>query len=182
MIKTRSDLVYYIKADAKRNSIYGFWSFFASFIRGGEHAHVLRYLINLRILEYHSNNKGIFNYIMFLFWKWRHGLLSLKYNIHIYENTCGYGLCIQHLGGVILNVRSIGNHCSINTGVVFGEKCGRDNTPFVGNRVQVGPGAKIIGRVTIGDDAFIAANAVVVHDVAAKSVVGGVPAKEITRG
>ena len=84
-------------------------------------------------------------------------------------------------GGVIINVRGLGNNCSINTGVIFGEKCGRENSPLVGNGVQVGPGAKIIGRVNIGDGAFIAANAVVVHDVAAKSVVGGVPAKEIKR-
>jgi serine O-acetyltransferase len=44
------------------------------------------------------------------------------------------------------------------------------------------PGAKIIGDITIGDDAVIGANAVVLHDVATGAVVAGNPAVVIRSG
>lgn len=42
-----------------------------------------------------------------------------------------------------------------------------------------GPGAKVVGNVTVGDNVFIAANAVVTKDCPANTLVGGVPAKVI---
>jgi serine acetyltransferase len=53
--------------------------------------------------------------------------------------------------------------------------------PRVGNRVQFGAGAKIVGRLTIGDDVIIGANAVVIDDVAPRTTVGGVPARVLRR-
>ena len=49
--------------------------------------------------------------------------------------------------------------------------------PTVGDRVLLGAGAKIIGAITIGDDAKIGANALVVKDVAPGTVVVGIPSK-----
>jgi len=49
----------------------------------------------------------------------------------------------------------------------------------VGDRVWIGAKATILGGVTIGDDAVVAAHAVVVRDVPAGALVGGVPAKVI---
>ena len=51
--------------------------------------------------------------------------------------------------------------------------------PIIGNRVDIGAGACILGHTTVGDDAIIGANAVVTKDVPAGAVVGGVPAKLI---
>ena len=48
-----------------------------------------------------------------------------------------------------------------------------------GDNVGFGPGAKVLGKVTIGDNCFVAANAVVVKDMPANSIIGGVPAKVI---
>jgi len=50
--------------------------------------------------------------------------------------------------------------------------------PTVGNRVLLGAGAKLIGPITIGDDAKIGANALVVDDVPAGAVVVGIPGKK----
>lgn len=52
-------------------------------------------------------------------------------------------------------------------------------TPVIGDNVKIGTGAKIIGGVTVGNNVFIGANAVVVKDVPDNCVVGGVPAKII---
>jgi serine O-acetyltransferase len=49
--------------------------------------------------------------------------------------------------------------------------------PTIGSRVQIGAGAKILGRVTIGNDVIIGANAVVIDDVPNNAVVGGIPAR-----
>jgi serine O-acetyltransferase len=47
------------------------------------------------------------------------------------------------------------------------------SAPTIGNRVYIGAGAKILGPVTIGEDAIIGANAVITKDVpAARTVVG----------
>ena len=50
--------------------------------------------------------------------------------------------------------------------------------PTVGNRVLLGAGAKLIGPITIGDDAKIGANALVVDDVPAGAIVVGIPGKK----
>ena len=54
-------------------------------------------------------------------------------------------------------------------------------TPVLGHNVSVGVGAKVFGGVTIGNNVFIAANAVVTKDVPDDTIVGGVPAKIIKR-
>ena len=54
-----------------------------------------------------------------------------------------------------------------------------EEKPTIGNNVGFGPGAKVLGKVTIGDNCFVAANAVVVKDMPANSIIGGVPAKVI---
>lgn len=49
--------------------------------------------------------------------------------------------------------------------------------PKIGNNVQIGCGAVIIGNVTIGNNVYIGANAVVLKDVPDNSIAVGVPAK-----
>ena len=53
--------------------------------------------------------------------------------------------------------------------------------PILGDRVQVGAGAVILGAVRIGDDAIIGANAVVLQDVPAGAVAVGNPARVLER-
>lgn len=55
------------------------------------------------------------------------------------------------------------------------------NAPIIKDNVSIGAGAKIIGKVIIGENSIVGANAVVVNDVPPGCVVGGVPAKIIKR-
>jgi serine O-acetyltransferase len=67
-----------------------------------------------------------------------------------------------------------------DTIIGFGIKNGLKGYPKIGNRVFIGPGSKIFGPISIGDDVMIGANAVVNSDVPAKAVVAGVPAKIVS--
>jgi serine O-acetyltransferase len=96
--------------------------------------------------------------------------------------TIGRRLSIEHHGCIVIHGASaIGNDCLIRQGVTLGNT-GYDDpfgAPRIGDRVQIGAGAKILGRVTIGHDVTVGANAVVVEDVPDNMTVGGVPARPL---
>jgi len=75
----------------------------------------------------------------------------------------------------------IGEDCVIGVQVVIGGK-GFDipGAPNIGCRVKIGAGAKVLGPISIGDDVFIGANAVVVESVPPGVVVAGVPARVVS--
>lgn len=70
------------------------------------------------------------------------------------------------------------NYCGFNSGVLLGDN-GENALPTIGDYVAFGPGSKAFGRITIGNNVFVAANSVVTKDVPENSIVGGVPAKLI---
>ena len=82
-------------------------------------------------------------------------------------------------GGILLNVKSVGNYCGFNSGVLLGNIGNQDNRPTCGNYVAFGPGAKAFGKITIGNNVFVAPNAVVTKDIPDNVIVGGIPAKII---
>jgi len=70
----------------------------------------------------------------------------------------------------------------IRNGVTVGlRRTHERGAPVIGNRVDVGAGAKILGSIRIGDDVVIGANAVVIQDVPSNSLAVGVPARIIPR-
>jgi len=86
------------------------------------------------------------------------------------------GLLIPHPNGVVLHPEAvIGPNCLLFQQVTIGTGP-KPGVPKLGGGVDVGPGAKILGGVTIGDHAVIGANAVVLSDVPAGAVAVGVPA------
>ena len=92
----------------------------------------------------------------------------------------GPGLFIQHGYSTDINA-DIGKDCWINQQVIIGYRDETERRPTIGNNVKVFAGAKVLGNITIGDNVMIGANAVVVKDVPANCVVGGVPAYIIKR-
>lgn len=88
----------------------------------------------------------------------------------------GPGFVLIHPVGVVINskVRG-GRNVWIESGVVIGDN--RGGCPVLGNDVFLGSGAKVIGRLTLGDGVRVGANAVVLKDVPAGMTAVGVPAQ-----
>ena len=85
---------------------------------------------------------------------------------------------MPHPAGVVIHPDAkIGPNCLLMQGVTIGSN--RSGLPVLEGHVDVGPGAKILGDLVIGKHAVIGANAVVLHHVAAESVVVGIPARAI---
>lgn len=82
----------------------------------------------------------------------------------------GPGLMISHGHGIVIGQWArIGSHCHLHQQVTLGAKdVDRiDQMPRLGDRVAVGAGAKLLGGITVGDDAVVGPNAFLTRDVPA---------------
>lgn len=104
-----------------------------------------------------------------------------RYGIELpYTAQVGRRVVFEHQHGIVIHGHAqIGDDCVIRQQVTLGNRhLGQPgDAPRLGRGVNVGAGAKILGAVTIGDDASIGANAVVLHDVPAGASAVGVPAR-----
>jgi serine O-acetyltransferase len=92
----------------------------------------------------------------------------------------GPGFVLVHSNGVVINGAVRGGHdVTIEHQVTIGAE--KRQSPIIGDGVFIGAGAKIIGPVTIGANARIGANAVVVGDIPPDTTAVGIPARAITR-
>ncbi len=111
-------------------------------------------------------------------------LIEISTGIDIPFNAqIGKGLYIGHFGQIILSSRTVmGEFCNLSQGVTIGEagRGGERYVPVIGDRVYIGPGAKIFGKVNIGSDVAIGANAVVTKDLPDNAVAVGIPARIIS--
>ena len=94
----------------------------------------------------------------------------------------GPGLHINHFGSIFVADAIIGENCNLSHEVTIGvagrgEKRG---IPTIGNRVYIAAGTKIFGRISVGDDVAIGANAVVTKSIPDCAVVAGIPAEIIS--
>lgn len=96
----------------------------------------------------------------------------------------GRGLFIDHGSGVVIGETTvIGDNCTIYQGATLGgtgKHVGKRH-PTIGNNVMIGAGAKVLGPFEVGDNAKIAAGAVVLKEVPPNSTAVGIPARIITK-
>ncbi len=104
--------------------------------------------------------------------------IELPYSVEL-----GRRVVIEHQGAIVIHGNcKIGDDCIIRQGVSMGIKTVKypHHAPTLGKRVDIGVGAKLVGNITIGDDAIIGANAVVTRDVPPGVTMVGIPARPIT--
>ena len=130
--------------------------------------------------HYRTRNRPLFYF--FYIWLRR---LKYKYGIDIsYRTTIGKGLYIGHFGGIVVHGDAvIGDYCNLSQGITIGilARGKKPGIAKIGNRVFIGPGAAILGGITIGDDVLIGTNSVVTFYVPDHSVVAA-PVSAIVSG
>lgn len=93
------------------------------------------------------------------------------------ETKIGKDLHIIHSGNIHIHPDTvIGDRCGILHDVTIGTNM-KPGAPIIGNDVFIGAGAKVLGKISIGDGAKIAANSVVINDVPPGTTAIGVPAR-----
>jgi serine O-acetyltransferase len=142
--------------------------------------------------------QGFWALIVYRFGRWRYGVrpallrkfFSLLYKIAFkftqiitgIELPCeveiGRNFVIDHFGGIVISgYAKFGDDCRIRNGVVVGlQRVDQPAAPIIGNNVDIGSGAKLLGSIKIGDNVVIGANAVVIRDVPDNCLAAGVPA------
>lgn len=146
----------------------------------------------------HWGAQGFWALLVYRFGRWRYGvrpaflrkILSLVYKV-LYkcvqiitgielpcEVKVGKNFVIDHFGGIVVSgYASFGDNCRIRNGVVVGlRRVDEPCAPQLGNNVDIGAGAKLLGNIRIGNNVAIGANAVVLCDVPDDHVAFGVPA------
>lgn len=143
--------------------------------------------------------QGFWVMVIYRFGRWRYGLrpaIVRKMFSFIYkvlfkfiqivtgielpcEVKIGRNFVIDHFGGIIISgYAQFGDDCRIRNGVVVGlRRVEEKYAPMIGNNVDIGAGAKLLGPIHIGNNVVIGANAVVLCDVPDDSSAAGVPAQ-----
>jgi serine O-acetyltransferase len=103
-----------------------------------------------------------------------------------WQAQIGPGMTLYHPTGVVIGPHVVaGEGLILQQGVTIGgdggPEGGCDSSPRIGDNVSIGPGARIFGRVEVGSNTLIGANAVVIKDVPSECVAVGVPASSTPR-
>ncbi|CCE02113.1 serine acetyltransferase [Bradyrhizobium sp. STM 3809] len=153
---------------------------------------------DLRAYDYNWGAQGFWAMLVYRFGRWRYGirplplrkLFSALYKISFKmiqiltgielpcEAEVGRNFVIDHFGGIIVSgYARIGDHCRIRNGVTIGLRRVEEKVaPIIGDNVDIGAGAKLLGPIRIGNNVIVGANAVVISDVPDDSIAVGVPA------
>ncbi len=144
-----------------------------------EQYHIRRFVKALRSEEYYQDIKP--DKLKLYWWKRRKNRIGAKLGFFIPAGCFGPDLKIWHYGSVIVNPESrIGSGCDIHGNCCIGSNGKTQDSPVIGNNVNLGQFCQVIGGITIADNVKVGAGAVVTKSVETEgATVVGVPAKEI---
>lgn len=171
---TKAEYIYQIKEDFYRyRDKWSIWNFILAYFRFDTFAITFLY----RTLQYKGTvMKGLIKYLYLI--KRRQTGIQIPLNTKI-----GEGVLFCHFSCIVFAEQVVvGKYCSIHQGVTIGrvfagEKAG---TPIIGDHVIIYPGAKVIGKIHIGNNVIIGANATVINDIPDNCVVVGTPARVVS--
>ena len=122
------------------------------------------------------------NNLLAFWYKARKNRLGSRLGFIISAGCFDEGLTIWHYGSVIVNPKArIGKNCQIHGNCCIGNlRPDSQDSPIIGDNVDIGQGAQILGGIRIADGVRIGAGAVVIKDISVPGVtVVGVPGRII---
>ena len=130
--------------------------------------------------QFYKSRNTAFAKVARRYYRIKHFIFSVITGSDIHPNaTLGLGLRLPHPNGVVVHADAIiGDDCLIMQQVTIGQLAD-DDAPVIGARVYIGAGAKVLGRIKVGDKARVGANSVVLIDVPPGRTAVGVPAKVV---
>lgn len=142
---------------------------------------IYRWQRHLRWEEHYDNSKNIIGKILFVYHKKMKNIIGQRLGFDVPAHVFDEVLRIHHVGTVSVNKNAkVGKNCDIAGNICLGGKMGE--APALGDNVQIGWGACILGNITISSGCQIGACAVVTHSCTRqRSILCGVPAREIRR-
>ncbi|CAM3399109.1 serine O-acetyltransferase [Zobellia roscoffensis] len=180
MIQSKKDYIYYLRLDQKALDIKSTWKTPLKELIAPHY--VWKFQKKLRKLEYYKNcRRDIFGKLYYAYLRLQFKKISVKLGFSIAPNVFGPGLAILHYGTIVVhNAAKVGKNCRIQACTNIGASGGSTKAPQIGNNVYIGPGAKIYGNITLGNNIAIAANSSVSKSCVENNVLlGGSPAKII---
>ena len=174
----------YIKPDIERcefrSSLKAWWR--VKFLHEHEYS-IWRYMLFLRKEDFYAVRAGKVNRIMSTYYRIRKNYLGEKLGFTIHKNVFGPGLRIWHYGNIVVNAYArVGRNCKLHGDNCIGNDGFGSKSPRIGDNVDIGVGAKIIGDIQIASNVIIGAGAVVNKDFLEENIViAGVPAKIVKR-
>lgn len=143
-----------------------------------------RYLMTYRICKY-IRSRAILKHTLFYLYRTILHFQSVRFNIDIpLSMEIGPGFRVDHFGGIWLSQKTvIGRNCSISGNVAFGfiPRGINEGVPVsIGDNVYIGPGAKLLGKISVGNNVVIGANSVVTKSIPDNVTVFGVPARIVS--
>ena len=171
MITDRQTYREYVKEDLKAYGLthVGFYNYWWM--------DCLRFQLRLRRIEYlyntagHNPLKGLWRFVLEVV----NHRLATRLGFTIPKNVFGPGLHIVHYGTIVVHPDArVGRNCRLHPSTSIGDYNG---VPRLGDNVYIGPGAKIYGPVTLGNNVAVGANAVVNKSFGSNVTLGGVPAR-----
>ena len=180
MIQTKEDLKEYLEYEKKL-----YPNTAADIITNDQRTYNWRYIKYLRKCEYHYNNRhgSVWHKLLYLRFRRRKNILGSRIGVEIWENSFGKGLVIHHNGSIVVNRECrVGENCELHGDNCLGNAGEGSNVPILGDNVNIGVGAKVIGKITLGDNIKIGANAVVTKSFIESGItLVGIPAKKVEK-
>ena len=139
---------------------------------------IWKYQKLLRKAEYHYNNKkNMYHLLCYIIFERKKNKLGIRLGITIPINCFDRGLQIFHYGNIVVNgFARIGKNCKLHGGNCIGNNGKNDDAPIIGDNVDIGFGAYVIGNVSIGNNCVIGANSFVNKSFENGSLIVGTPA------
>ncbi len=179
MIETKQDLIQYLNSDMAFYYRQDKKTRFMYWLTQDPVFFIAKYLRYLRKEEYYTNaRKDPLGKGLCLYNFRRKNRLGNKLGFKIPRNCFGPGLTIYHHGEIIVNEDArIGCGCVLHGGNCIGNNGITNDAPQIGDDLDLGIGAKIIGGVVLDNDITVGANAIVTKTFSGDGLVlAGIPA------